>query len=159
MDLPMILQYSDKARTLLHETLAAHESLFDRPFVTTSQFTSIRQLLAHVIGAEERWLARIEERERPPRYEDQSATTLEAMWNDWEHVRDVTRRCLPSADLARPIHVEMPIFQYDREVTIEQILFHVFNHEAHHRAQISMLLQHFGADPPNFDFVLLLPFS
>ncbi len=159
MELQTILQYSDKSRTLLRETLAANESLFERAFATTSEFTSIRKLLTHIIGAEERWLARIEDRERPPRYEELTAKSLGEMWDDWDRVRAVTRQCLSAADLSRTLHVELPMWQYQRELTVEQILFHVFNHETHHRAQISMLLQHFGVDPPNFDFVLLLPFA
>jgi len=159
MDLQTILHYSDKARSLLRETLADNESLLDRPFGTTSQYTSIRKLMAHIIGAEERWLARIEQREVPARYEELMGKTPGELWDDWDRVRAGTRQCLLTGDLSRSLRVELPMWQHEGDATVEQILFHVFNHETHHRAQISMLLQHFGVDPPNFDFVLLMPFS
>jgi uncharacterized damage-inducible protein DinB len=157
MDVRSLFAYSDNCRTLLKETLLAHPDVLDRPFHTLSKFASVRMLLAHSMAAEERWIEmRVRGRHVTP-YEDRASDSLEGLFADWDRIRANTREFLagPEAeDLSRKVQVEVGGYP-PLTLTIEQILFHIANHEVHHRAQISMALQQMGIDPPNFDYCLL----
>jgi uncharacterized damage-inducible protein DinB len=151
--------YSDNCRRLLRETLLAHSDAFDVPFDTTSQWNTIRLLLAHSVAAEERLVTvRLQEKPLPVRYEDRAATTIEGLFADADAIRAATnayRRTLTEADYTRPLPGNLPGIV--GVLTIGDILFHIINHENYHRGQIVMTLQRNGIDPPNFDFVLLKP--
>jgi uncharacterized damage-inducible protein DinB len=159
MNLKMIAEYSGLARQKLYEILSAHDEVFDRLFQTLSNYTTIRELLVHSIGAEERWVSRLEGQPLPSRYEARAPATLAEIWQDWAQLRTRTLALVENLDpegLRQTLHVVLPQWGQETDYTYEEILLHVFLHEIHHRAQISMLLQHFGIDPPNFDFVLLI---
>ena len=155
------MAYTENARLLLRETLEAHPKAFDHPFQTSGAYHSIGQLVAHLIGAERRWtIGRLYSEGRPPRYEDQAAETLAGLFADWDAIRARTQAFVSSADadtLARIIPVEMPQWSQAVQLTLEEIVFHVCNHQTWHVGQISMALQQMGIDPPNFDYVLLKP--
>jgi uncharacterized damage-inducible protein DinB len=166
MDVRRQLAYADKARLLLRETLEANPETFDRRFETTGQYRTIRELVAHLIGAEQRWtIGRLYGEPRPPRYEDAPAETLAGLFTDWETIRARTWAFASQTDAdtlaARVIEFEMP--QGDKQgsrtvsLTLEEVLFHVCNHQSWHLGQISMAWQQMGTDPPNFDYMLLLP--
>jgi uncharacterized damage-inducible protein DinB len=152
-----LLAYSERCRAVLRETLAAHPEAFDRPFPTESRFNTIRMLLAHMIAAEERWVqVRIPGAPAGVRYEERAAATVEGVFADWESIRAVTRAFIEAQDeagLARGITVD--IEGWSDVLSVEQILFHVFNHETHHRAQICLALMQQGIVPPDFDFIFL----
>jgi uncharacterized damage-inducible protein DinB len=153
-----LLIYSDKCREVLRETLLASPEAFDRPFETRASLKSVRQLLSHAIGAEERWIeSRIGGR-TVHNYEERAAQTVEAMYADWDSIRANTRAFIASkdeAELARVICVTLGNGSR-LSLSLDGIVFHIFNHETHHRAQISMALMQFGIDPPDFDYCLLL---
>lgn len=161
MDIRRLLVYSDNAKALLHETLAAHPDAFDAPFSTVAVYKTIHELVAHMVGAEQRWtIGRLYGEPRPARYEDAPAAALDGLFADWETIRVRTRAFVVAADdavLTRIIPVTLPQWAAACELTTEEILFHLVNHQAFHTAQISMALQQRQIDPPNFDFVLLRP--
>lgn len=161
MDIRRLLAYSDNAKSLLLETLAAHSGVFDAPFPTLAAYDTIGKLVAHMVGAEQRWtVQRLYDEPRPSRYEDAPTATLEGVFADWEAIRARTRAFVAAADdaaLARTIPVTLPQWDAACELTTEEILFHLVNHQTFHTAQISMALQQRQIDPPNFDFVLLRP--
>jgi uncharacterized damage-inducible protein DinB len=161
MDVLKQLAYTDNARLLLRQTLEAHPQTFDRRFETTGQYHTIRELVAHLIGAEQRWtIGRLYGQPRPPRYEDAAAQTLAGLFTDWETIRARTWAFVCQADadtLARVIEFEMPPGGETVSLTLEEVLFHVCNHQSWHLGQISMAWQQMGMDPPNFDYVLLRP--
>jgi uncharacterized damage-inducible protein DinB len=149
-----LLIYSDKCREVLRETLLANSAAFDRPFETSASLKSVRQLLSHMIGAEERWIeARIGGR-TVHNYESRAAETVEAVYADWDSIRANTRAFIASKDEAELARVICVTFAngWQRRLSLDEILFHIFNHETHHRAQISMALMQFGIDPPDFDY-------
>lgn len=156
MDLRALFAYSENARHLLCETLEANQDLFDVPFETRASRSSIRELLAHILGAEERWIeVRIGGRDIVP-YEDRAAENAVEMFQDWNAIRERTLAYLNR--LTNGQWTEIVVHKHhgwQDELTNEQVLFHLINHETHHRAQISMQLQRMGIDPPNFDFCLL----
>ena len=109
--------------------------------------------MAHVIGAERLWLARIEGEPSPlavwPALDlDGCARELEALDRPWEHL-------LGSLDAGA----------MDREVRytnsqgltftnrVEDILQHVFLHSAHHRGQIAAAVRAAGGTPAYTDFI------
>ena len=162
MHIRALFTYSDNCRAVLREILTQHEDVVKSEFRTESRFSSIHGLLAHVIGAEERWVEyRIGGREVVS-YEERAADSVEAMFADWDRIRAKTHAFLDTLDegaLRRTLHVQLGSRTsgqvWDGDLTIEQILFHIVNHETHHRAQISMALQQRMIDPPNFDYILL----
>jgi uncharacterized damage-inducible protein DinB len=157
MDIRTLFDYSENARRLLRETLLAQPEAFDRPFETLADYASIRQLVAHIIGAEVRWITQRIGGQAVVRYEERVAESVEGVFADWDGIRATTRAFVDAQDAAG-LSRSLPITlgEWRGNLTVEQILFHLINHETHHRAQISMALQQMQIDPPNFDFVLLL---
>lgn len=163
MDIRLLLAYTDNCRRLLKKTLAEHPDALTRTFETRSDFHSVHDLVAHCIGAEQRWVEqRLIGQEASARYETMAAETLDGLFRDWDHVRAKTRAfmdTLGSPDNPRQLRQEIAWSLPHRNVsdimTVEEILFHVFNHQTYHLGQISMALQQQNIDPPNFDFCLL----
>ena len=161
MDIRRQLAYTENARLRLRETLEAHPEAFDYPFQTSGAYHTIGQLVAHLIGAEQRWtLGRLCGEPRSPRYEDAAAGAQAGLFKDWDAVRARTRAFVSGADgdtLARVITTELPQWGETVSLTLEEVVFHVCNHQTYHMGQISMALQQTGIDPPNFDYVFLKP--
>ncbi len=160
MDIRSLLAYSDNSRDLLRETLAAHPEALNTPIETISAYKSIGQLVAHMIGAEQRWtIQRLYAEPRPLRYEETPADTLDGLFADWDTIRARTRAFVEAASepaLQQRIAFSLPNWNnYEETLTAEQILFHIFNHQNFHTAQISMALQQGGIDAPNFDYIFL----
>lgn len=158
MTLRALFAYSDNCRRVLKETLAANPEAFDRLFEQPLvEFKTIREVLAHTIGAEERWIVMRIGGRVVPWYGERAPDSLEELFADWERNRANTYRFMDS--LSDPdynrIHKVKLANGWEGELSVEQILFHVLNHETHHRAQVSMALQQMGIDPPDFDFVFL----
>lgn len=163
MDIQRLLDYTDNCRRQLHEILAAHPEALDTPFETIGAYKTLHQLVAHCIGAEKRWTEqRLYGLPSSNRYEDHASETLTGLFADWEHIRAKTRAVIDasrSAASAPQLHHEvafsLPQWGYTDTLTVEEILFHIFNHQIFHLGQISLVLQKNGIDPPNFDYVFL----
>lgn len=157
MNLNEHVRYSQVTRPMLLKTLQEHREMFGRVFETTGDFDTIRLQLAHIIAAEERWIA-LRIKGRPVvDFETRAAETIEEIWEQWEPIRAETLEFIGEQTpetLSTQMDISMKLGRF--RLTVEQILFHIFNHEVHHRAQISMLIQQFGGDPPNFDAALTL---
>ncbi len=149
--------YTENARRLLRETLVAYPDTLDQPFETTAQHKTIGQLVAHLVSAERRLtLGWLYGEARPPRYEDGAAGTLDGLFTDWDAIRARTLAFAARADaaaLSRVITTALPGTTI--QVTAEEVLLHICNHQTWHLGQVSMALQRLGVDPPNFDYVLL----
>jgi len=159
MDIRCPLAYAENARRLLRATLAAHPQTLDQPFDTEAAYTTIGQLVAHLIGAEQRLtLGWLYGEGRPPRYEDEAAETLDGLFADWDAIRARTRAFAARADaaaLARVLTTDLPQRGETVTLTLEEVLLHLCNHQTWHLGQVSMALQRQGIDPPNFDYVFL----
>ena len=159
MDIRRQAAYTENARRLLRETLTAHPDTVDQQFETSGHYKTIGQLVAHLIGAEQRLtLERLYAEGRPARYEEQPAKTLEGLFVDWDAIRARTLSFAAQADsaaLGRIIVMELPQWGQTLQLTAEEVLLHICNHQTWHLGQVSMVLQQFGIDPPNFDYVLL----
>ena len=156
MDIVSLVQYSTNAQTRLYEFLADKPEALSFEVDTLSPFKTIRDLVAHITGAEQRWTPRILGHDLPPRYEDSAPTSVDALFEDWKSIRSETTGAAQSAnrtELDRVILVTLQSSDVSFNLTVEQILLHIINHENFHRAQCSMLLQLQKFDPPYFDYV------
>ncbi len=113
------------------------------------------ELYAHLLGAEEVWLARMQV--RPARAAvwpeiglEECLALAERMRTDYaEHFA-----LLLTADLSRSVsYVNSAGNSYDS--TIEDILLHVALHGAYHRGQIAQLLRARGVEPAASDYIAL----
>ena len=163
MDIRRVLTYTDNCRRTLQATLAAHPEAVDAPLETIGEYKSIHALVAHCVGAEQRWTEqRLHGQAGSARYESCAAETLTGLFRDWEHIRAKTRAVVEAGrdtTQAPRLHQEvvfsLPQWKHTDILTVEEMLFHVFNHQIYHLGQISMALQQQGIDPPNFDYVFL----
>src|SRR5437867_1759323 len=101
MDIRQIMVYTDNCRELLRKTLAENPGVFDQPFESVSEYRSVRQLIAHLIGAEERLVeTRLGRGTIAVPYEARAAATLADIFNDWDRIRARTHAFVNSCDAA-----------------------------------------------------------
>jgi uncharacterized damage-inducible protein DinB len=109
--------------------------------------------MAHIIGAERLWLARIEGEPSPlpvwPEFDLDGATReLEALDLPWDNLLDG----LDAAALAREVR-----YTNSRGETftnrLDDILQHVFLHSSHHRGQIAAAVRAAGGTPAYTDYI------
>ena len=160
-DFDTLFAYSDACREQLRIVLRKHEELFTKPFATTSKYNSIQKLLAHCVGAEERWLLRrIKGESLPVIYEERVSDTLEGLFTDAQTIRQAInnfRGELTENDYRRVISISLPQRETPLDLSLSDIFFHIINHENYHRGQVITLLQQNGVEPPDFDYVLWKP--
>jgi uncharacterized damage-inducible protein DinB len=157
MTLERLFHYSEWCQARLEETLSQNDALLHRGFETTSKFDTIAKLLAHSLAAEERWLVmRLGHAPISRMYEDRAPETLKELFADARAIRENTRQFVARQtpeSLAAVSEIELG--SVTLKLSVEDVLYHVLHHESWHRAQISMALQQFGVDPPNFDFCFI----
>ena len=161
VDFNTLYTYSDNCWRLLGETLAANPDVWEVTFKTTSSWNSIRLLLAHCIGADERIITtRLQKGVVEVPYEDRSAREWLELYQDHKKVRNGTLSYiaeLTDLEIKDEKHF-IPAVNGRRALTRSDMLFHIINHENYHRGQVVTALQRLDIDPPNFDFVLLKEF-
>ncbi len=160
MKLITIGEYSIRAQRLLYNFVLANPGCERLTIETTSPFKTVHDLLAHSIGAETRWMARILGEPLPePRYEENAPREIEALRKDWQRYRKRTMTIIQAAtseELLRQIPYTLPGWVENGSLSFEEMVYHVFNHENYHRGQCSMILQQNGFEPPQFDYPLTL---
>lgn len=160
MNIQKIMAYTENARLLLYETLDAHPEARNAAFETISRYQTITALVAHLVGAEQRWtIGRLYAEPAPVHYEEQAAPDWDGLKADWEAVRARTLAFVgaESTDWGRIIIVDLPQWGQKMTLTAEEVVLQLCNHQTWHIGQVSMALQEQGIDPPNFDYVLLKP--
>lgn len=158
-DFRRLFRYSDNCWALLRDTLSnvpqASETC-DTPFGTTSQWNTVRLLLAHSIGAEERLITvRLLRHPFLITYEERAPMDWEGLFRDHQTIRAATYAYLDGLTDA-DVEDETEVWRIAHgALTRADVLFHIINHENYHRGQVVMALQRHGIDPPNFDYILL----
>jgi len=155
MEIRKLVAYSDVAQTRTFKVLETCPQVFHTEFETLAKFNSIAKLMAHIIGTEQRWVTTCFLGEpRPSRYELTAPDSLEQMKKDYSDIRARLYEGL-NQDLSETVK---DILGDGTHITISKkdVVFHIINHQTYHRGQISMALQRFGIDPPNFDYPHLL---
>lgn len=134
-----------------HRELDAAAQLSQEQFTRQlgSSFSSVRDTLAHICGAEWIWLERFEGRS-PASIPDlaaiQTVDELRAHWAAQEARLLAYIRGLTQADLDRVLEYKTINFGVYKN-PLWQSLQHVVNHGTYHRGQITTMLRQLGAKP------------
>jgi uncharacterized damage-inducible protein DinB len=169
VDISGFYSYLIRARRDLWMALqAAPDEVLAAPRIPGPRFHGIKDLLVHIAAVEDSWLHEdilqdephwrsvpaIAEAQDGPHY---AALPLAAILDYWRAVEASTqtylRRLTPS-ELARRVTL------HDDEsavLSVEDILWHVLQHEVRHTAQIALLLRQAGLAPPQLDLLFYLP--
>jgi len=148
----------DELRTLFeynswanHRTLSAAEKLTAEQFTQPirSSFSSVRDTLAHICGAEWVWLERFQGRSPsalPQTGEFQNAKALREHWREQDARLLSFVRALTQADLDRELEYKTLNFGTYQN-PLWQSLLHLVNHGTYHRGQVTTLLRQVEAEP------------
>ena len=119
-----------------------------------SSFRSVRDTLAHILGAEWLWLQRFQGRSAalpsPDQYPDLSS--LRARWTEFERELLGYVNGLSAADLERSFDYRDTKGNPHTSV-LWQTLQHLANHGTYHRGQVTTMLRQLGAKPVGTDLI------
>jgi uncharacterized damage-inducible protein DinB len=120
-------------------------------------FSSLRDTLVHIAGAEWIWCERWNGRSPRVFPKGEQFADLAAVEQYWRGVdRDVRSfvRSVSEAELARPLtYINVAGEQWT--YPLWQTMFHVVNHGTYHRGQVTTLLRQLGAKAAAIDFLAL----
>lgn len=157
---------ADYFRTLYDYNYATHRRIWDcimhlsdEQFVQDVNYSigSIRNHYVHLIGADDRWLSRLQGVALPAAVGNEDFTAREATRRRWEQVAEAMQtylNTLNEAQLDEIVHYDMPHRGGMKHDPRWQVLLHVANHGTDHRAQILRVLHDLGA--PTFEQDLMI---
>jgi len=120
-----------------------------------SSFRSVRDTLAHILGAEWVWLERCQGRSPgalPAAEQFPTLASVNTRWTEIErNLLDLVAR-LSGEELAR-VHEFRTLKSGMYANALWQALQHVVNHSTYHRGQVAMLLRQSGAKPNFTDLI------
>jgi uncharacterized damage-inducible protein DinB len=145
----------------LEASVALSQEQFLRPM--GSSYSSLRDTMAHLVGAEwgwqERWRGRSPSREVYFRdWGPDSFPTLTSVRERWAAVEQQVRDYLGHLTedrLTRPLtykNLKGETWTYP----LWQTLWHVVNHQTYHRGQVTTLLRQLGAQAAPVDFLIAI---
>jgi uncharacterized damage-inducible protein DinB len=123
-----------------------------------NSFSSLRDTLAHLVGAEYLWLERWRGRSPRAMLAAEEFPTLAAVRERWGTVeRGVSEYLAGLAEevLTHPlsyVNLKGETWTYP----LWQMLFHVVNHQTYHRGQVTTLLRQLGVQPAQTDYLIAL---
>jgi uncharacterized damage-inducible protein DinB len=115
-----------------------------------SSFSSVRDTLVHIYGADWIWCARWEGQSptvRPEPSEFPDVASIRQVWTTLEHRVRALMAGLGEEGIRRPIQYRTTEGQPNVQL-FWQIAQHVVNHGSYHRGQVTTLLRQVGAAPP-----------
>jgi len=120
-----------------------------------NSFRSVRDTLAHILGAEWIWLERWKGASPKGLLEATDFPSVEALRTRWNEVeRDRTAFLLTAANRLEEtisyVNTRGRTFAYP----LWQMMVHVVNHSTYHRGQITTLLRQLGSKPVSTDLLL-----
>jgi len=132
-------------------SLSAAEKLTNEQFLKPlgSSFSSVRDTLAHIYGAEWIWLERFQGRSPsalPDKAEFGELASLRDKWLEHEQRLLAFVAGLSQADLEREMEYKTLKFGVYRN-PLWQSMQHVVNHGTYHRGQVTTMLRQLGAQP------------
>jgi len=138
---------------------ALSEEQFLRPM--GNSFSSVRDVLAHLIFAEwvwlERWLGRSPTQADKQQVAPEKFPALASIRERWSTIEGNMRSYLAGLDeqnLSRPLtytNWRGQVCTYP----LGQTLFHLANHQTYHRGQVTTLLRQLGAGAPAIDYLVM----
>jgi uncharacterized damage-inducible protein DinB len=134
-----------------HRQLNAASALTPEQFIEPlgSSFSSVRDTLAHICGAEWIWLERFQGRSPsslPDTTQFKDVSSLRAHWDELEGRLLKFVRELKQTDLDRVFEYKTLKFGVYKN-PLWQSMQHVVNHGTYHRGQITTMLRQHGAQP------------
>lgn len=121
-----------------------------------NSFSSVRDTLAHLLGAEwvwlERWLGR-SPRTLLPADEFSNVAALQERWRTVEASMKTYVNGLTEEALKRPLHYTN-LKGENWTYPLWRTLLHLVNHQTYHRGQITTLLRQLGKQPVSTDLLL-----
>jgi len=157
MDITFISELYKYNHWANQKILVAASQLDEEKFTRAlgSSFSSLRDTLVHILGAEWIWLERWNRRSPRALLSVAELPTLAAITARWEQVEEARNRFLQglsSDDLNTAISYVNPRGE-TWSYPLWQQLVHVVNHSSYHRGQIVTLLRQLGARPVSTDFL------
>jgi uncharacterized damage-inducible protein DinB len=134
-----------------HRALDAASALTREQFTHSlgSSFSSVRDTLAHICGAEWLWMERFQDRlpsALPDTQQFATAGALREHWQAQEPALLAFVKGLTQQDLDRVMEYKSLKFGMYRNA-LWQSMQHVVNHGTYHRGQVTTLLRQLGAQP------------
>lgn len=159
---------ADYIRLLVQYNYDLYRQVWDCiSYLTEAQFVeetgyslgSVRNHMVHVMGVDERWLARIRQEPLPQRLEAAEFRTQAQVRSYWDSVDAHVREYVHAVDdttLQQVRQYDMPHRGGMKTNRVWEIMAHMVNHGTDHRAQVLMLLHHFGAPTLEQDLMIYL---
>jgi uncharacterized damage-inducible protein DinB len=139
---------------MLGAVFALSEEQFTREL--NSSFSSVRDTLVHMVGADWVWLSRwlgTSPAGMPDDWKLATLADIRTRWDQIERARSEFLDGLASADLNRVVAYRT--FKGEPfSNPLWQLLRHVVNHATYHRGQVTTLLRQLGMPAPATDLVL-----
>jgi uncharacterized damage-inducible protein DinB len=134
-----------------HRSLDAASGLTAEQFTKpmASSFSSVRDTLAHIYGAEWVWLERFQGRSPsslPDTTQFADVASLQERWSEHEGRLLSFVRGLKQVDLNREMEYKTLKFGVYRN-PLWQSMQHLVNHGTYHRGQVTTMLRQLGAQP------------
>jgi uncharacterized damage-inducible protein DinB len=140
-----------------NETVAAVSRLDDDAFTRAlgNSFSSVRDTLVHILGAEWIWLERWNGRSPRALLTSAEFPDLERITRKWKQVEDGQSEFL---GMLTPLDLDKSISYVNQKgetwsYPLGQQMLHVVNHSTYHRGQVTTLLRQLGAEPAGTDFL------
>jgi len=158
MELNCIRQLYDYNRWADRRILAMASTLTNEDFIRSmgNSFSSVRDTLSHILGAEWIWLERWQG--RSPKALLDAATfpkvqSLESRWETVEHDQTQFIEALTPQRLVEELaylNQRGQLYSYP----LWKQMVHVVNHSSYHRGQATTLLRQLGAEAVSTDFLV-----
>jgi uncharacterized damage-inducible protein DinB len=152
--------HANDIRALLDYTFWARDRLLDAASALTPEqyaqpmgnsFSSVRDTIVHLYGADWIWIARLEGLESPGAFpKPESFPDLASVHTAWSEVERRYRAfgdALTDATVNRVIAFKTLSFG-DATGQIGQVIQHVVNHGTYHRGQVTTMIRQLGAPAP-----------
>ena len=156
-DIQFQFEYNRWANARLLETVRA---LTNEQFLRElgSSYSSVRDTLTHILGAEEVWLMRWKGISPktildPAYFPD--VRSIQSKWTEveldqWNFVSKISDESLQEM-------VEYQNFKGETwEYSLWQMMYQMVNHSTYHRGQVIAMLRQLGAAPSSLDFLLFI---
>lgn len=158
MDLNDIRQLFDYNRWAGHRALTAASTLATDDFLRPmgNSFSSVRDTLAHILGAEWVWLERWQGRSPEALLDPAVFPTVQSLESRWKIVEREQMQFIEALTPQR-LREELAYINLRGQrysYPLWQQLVHVVNHSSYHRGQITTLLRQLGAEAASTDFLV-----
>lgn len=158
MELNHIRQLYDYNRWASRRTLTVAGTLANDDFLRPmgNSFSSVRDTLAHIIGAEWIWLERWQGRSPKALLDPAAFPTVQSLESRWATLEREQMQFIEALTPQR-LNKELPYINQKGQrysYPLWQQLVHIVNHSSYHRGQVTTLLRQLGAETVSTDFLV-----